>query len=229
MDLIATPLRKLKTALHFYRQHKYVAADVRLATRHSLDLAWLYLRRPNGEVAYYNLLFSVALASRPRMVLELGTGPGISSLAFIRVLQYWREISHDQRVLHTCDVNAVAARKLRRFGSIVVPYITSTDELAVRWAEQRLLIDLLYIDADHSHEQSLSDFENFAPWIVPNGLVLMHDTFPRREEDESPYASGTAWKTAQYIKQHYATQFEIMTLPYLCGLSLLRKSGAKYF
>ena len=105
----------------------------------------------------------------------------------------------------------------------------STDDLARQWAGHKTPIDLLYIDADHSHEQSRRDFENFSPYVRPNGLILMHDTFPLNEDFEQLHLSGTVYQTAQDIKREYRDEFEIMTIPYLCGVSLLRKKGAKYF
>lgn len=207
--------------------------DLKMGLLHSLDIARLYMRRPNNQVAYHNILFSIAIAAKPTVVLELGTGAGVSSLAFIRALQYWNSIRRLQAgVLHTCDINADAIRWLKRFGrfgSLVTPHVMTTDELAARWAERSTPIDLLYIDADHSHKQSLADFEQFAPYVAPDGLVLMHDTFPLTESHEQLQYSGTVWKTATYIKQHYREEFELMTMPFLCGISLLRKKGARYF
>jgi len=223
-------IRKINSAFWFYHRQKYPLADFALAVRHSLDLAKLYLTRPNDEIAYYNLLFGVAIAVRPITIVELGTGPGLSSLAFIRVLQYLRETGWVPRAtLHSCDINPDSLNRLKRFGNLLVAHLMPTNQFAVKWAEQHAPIDLLYIDADHSHKQSLSDFEHFSPWVVPNGLILMHDTFPKAEKDEAEYASGAVWQTAQYIKGHYQDTYEIMTIPYLAGITLLRKRGAKYF
>ena len=211
---------------------KNLVADLYLAWLHNLDLMRLYVSRSNKEMGYYNLLFSIAIAAHPRVVLELGTGPGLSSLAFARALQYYRKCSLVKGVLHTCDIDPDAIRRLRRylnFGTLVMPHPVSTDELAVQWAKQPVPIDLLFIDAYHSHEQSLKDFKHFASYVVPNGLVIMHDTFPLSEQHEQIQYSGTVWKTAQSIKKDYREDFEIMTIPYLCGISLLRKKGAKYF
>ena len=209
---------------------KPLIADLYLALLHVLDLAWLHVRKPNNELALFNLLFSVAITVQPTTVLELGTGSGLSSLAFIRALQYWnKRVKGSIRVLHTCDMNPVVLRPLKRYGAFVVPHAMSTDELAAQWVQHPIPIDLLYIDADHSHQQSLADFETFSQYVVPNGLVLMHDTFPLFQEHEQLGYSGTVWKTAQFIKEHYRDEFEIMTIPYLCGVSLLRKKGAKYF
>jgi predicted O-methyltransferase YrrM len=203
--------------------------DFVLASRFIYDLCRIYRWHANNEVAYYNLLFSVAISAAPLTVLELGTGPGLSSLAFIRTLQYYNSLREQKGVLHTCDLNPATLKPLKHFGDIVQTYLMSTDDLATRWAEYKIPIDLIYIDADHSHEQSLKDFENFATYLKPNGLILMHDTFPLSEGHEQLHLSGTVYKTAEHIKKEYSDEFEIMTVPHLCGVSLVRKKGPKYF
>jgi predicted O-methyltransferase YrrM len=203
--------------------------DTSLAIHHFIDLAKLYNSHNNNEIVYYNLLFSVALSAEPVTIVELGTGPGVSSLAFIRVIQYYTSIKSEQGILHSCDLNPKMQEPLKKYGDIVKLHLMSTDELAILWGHEKEPIDLLFIDADHSNEQSLKDFDNFAPYIKPNGLVLMHDTFPLSENHEQLQYSGTVYKTAQFIKHNYQNEFEIMTIPYLCGISLIRKSGAKYF
>ncbi|MBA4384742.1 MAG: hypothetical protein C0410_08400 [Anaerolinea sp.] len=203
--------------------------DLLLAIRHTFDLANLYRFHANNEIAYYNLLFSVAISAAPFTIVELGTGPGISSLAFIRILQYYNSLRTEKGTLHTCDLNPEMQKPLKHYGKIVKLHLMSTDELAGLWSEHKTPIDLLYIDADHSHEQSLKDFDNFSPFVRPNGLILMHDTFPLSEEYEKLHLSGTVYKTAQHIKKEYREEFEIVTIPYLCGVSIVRKKGAKYF
>lgn len=212
-----------------FRPKKTLCHDIRLAIYHVLDLANLYRIHGNNEVAYYNLLFSIALPAAPLIIVELGTGPGVSSLAFRRVIEYYNGLRSQQGILHTCDLDEKTLQKVRRWGKNVQAHLMSTNEFAREWARHQTPIDILYIDADHSHEQSQKDFDNFASFIRPNGLVLMHDTFPLSEAYEQPHLSGTVYKTAQYIKCARRDEFEIMTLPYLCGISLLRKKGAKYF
>jgi cephalosporin hydroxylase len=105
----------------------------------------------------------------------------------------------------------------------------STDDLALRWADSKQPIDLLYIDADHSYEQSMIDFMNFSQWVVPNGLILMHDTVPLSVEHEQEKFSGNVWRTMKEIKRKFPEEYELGTIPSLSGLSIIRKKGSKYF
>ena|SRR5438067_1034293 len=144
-------LRKVKSLLRFYARRKHLA-DLTLAVNHACDLARLYFRRPNEELAYYNLLFTISLALSPRIILELGTGPGLSSIAFIRALQYLSNRDHNRpAVLHTCDMNPASREPLRAYSRWAIHHIMTTNALATQWAVSRTPIDLLYIDADHSH------------------------------------------------------------------------------
>jgi len=97
-------------------------------------------------------------------------------------------------------------------------YNTSTDEFAMLWSEP---IDMLFIDADHSFEQSKRDFDNFSKFMSPCGIICMHDTYPSNR----PTYSG-AWKTARAI--HLWPEYkdwEIFTFPGVwAGLSLVRKA-----
>jgi predicted O-methyltransferase YrrM len=54
----------------------------------------------------------------------------------------------------------------------VVPCISSSEELAKRWCDP---VRLLFIDADHSYEESSKDFRVWSGFVAPCGLVCFHD------------------------------------------------------
>ena len=54
----------------------------------------------------------------------------------------------------------------------VTPVVASSAEAAGRWAGP---IRLLFIDGDHSYEESGRDFALWSPFVVPHGLVCFHD------------------------------------------------------
>jgi predicted O-methyltransferase YrrM len=55
-----------------------------------------------------------------------------------------------------------------------VMIVRSTSEEAARnWKDP---IDLLFIDGDHSYEGVKRDWDLFAPYVKPFGIVVFHDT-----------------------------------------------------
>jgi predicted O-methyltransferase YrrM len=54
----------------------------------------------------------------------------------------------------------------------VVPVKGSSREIAKVWSKP---IGLLFIDGDHTYEGARADYENFSPFIVSGGLLVMHD------------------------------------------------------
>jgi hypothetical protein len=81
--------------------------------------------------------------------------------------------------------------------------------------------DLVFIDADHSHEASLLDFQMVLPLVSQNGLILLHDTYPPSVEYTSLSYCGEAYKTADYIRKNYQ-QVECMTFPFYYGITVVR-------
>jgi hypothetical protein len=90
--------------------------------------------------------------------------------------------------------------------------------------------DFVYIDGEHTHEQSYRDFLNATTVLAPDGIILFDDSVPEDEwaafpdEAEShrqrlaatgvPFGphQGDVWKTVVAIAQFHPT-FEIATLP----------------
>jgi len=63
---------------------------------------------------------------------------------------------------------------IERFGltDLVTVMQTDTLEAALQWD---LSIGLLVVDAGHEYEQVLADVRAWLPYVVPGGLLLMHD------------------------------------------------------
>jgi predicted O-methyltransferase YrrM len=83
--------------------------------------------------------------------------------------------------------------------------------------------DLVFVDAGHDFESSWSDFQKVAPLVNPNGIILLHDTYPPNEDFLRPDLSGDTWKTAWKIRQELSDEYEIATLPCYFGISIIRK------
>jgi predicted O-methyltransferase YrrM len=57
-------------------------------------------------------------------------------------------------------------------GAYVEPIQASSEEACQGWSGS---IRLLFIDGDHSYEESRKDFELWSPFVVEGGLIAFHD------------------------------------------------------
>jgi hypothetical protein len=99
----------------------------------------------------------------------------------------------------------------------------TTDQYFDSIKESNIKFDFIFIDADHSFEQSLNDFLNASKHIVEDGFIFLHDTYPYDSVMLSPDLCHDAYKTALYIKQNLIHEFEVVTLPFNPGLTIIKK------
>ena len=97
-----------------------------------------------------------------------------------------------------------------------------TTEYARIAKREKLKIDFLFIDADHSKESVLADFESFFPLVSDQGVILFHDSYPKDKKFTEPGYCGDGYKAIEQITRN-AKGYEIMTLPLHPGLTLCRK------
>lgn len=170
----------------------------------------IYLRNtpPPGET-YNHVFFLEHMASwiKPEHYLELGVRQGRTLL----------------KVSPYCDkVTGVDIIKPNfKVPSNATIHVTTTDNYFSNI--NNCQFDMVFIDADHSYEQSLKDFDNVKDYVIEEGFVFLHDTSPYCEEYLDPNYSNDVYKTALYIKQNYINEWEIVTLPFNPGLTILKK------
>jgi len=69
-------------------------------------------------------------------------------------------------------------------------------DFASRLGERRL--DFLFIDGDHTYDGVRQDFEMYAPYVRPGGIVAFHDILPRPELPEIE-----VWRFWEELKQSH--------------------------
>lgn len=84
-------------------------------------------------------------------------------------------------------------------------------------------LEMAFIDACHTHEATYRDFLNVRDHLVNDGIIFMHDMYPKDAESSDPGLSGDCYKTAEKIRLEHNHEFEIITIPIEPGLSILRK------
>jgi hypothetical protein len=68
----------------------------------------------------------------------------------------------------------VARRTVKKVSGARVEWIRSLSHDAAGWWQEPL--DFLFIDADHTEQACAQDWHDWSPWMVPGGVVLLHDS-----------------------------------------------------
>lgn len=98
----------------------------------------------------------------------------------------------------------------------------TTDDFAKLLKKKPIKIDMLFIDANHSKESVKKDFKNFFPYIVDNGLILLHDGYPENKKMTDPGYCGDGYKAIEELSKK-TSNFEMCTIPMRPGLTICRK------
>lgn len=158
---------------------------------------------------YRSIIKIIHQVIRPKVYLEVGCRHG-ETLRYLTAEKSKTEF-------HAIDIKDVS----KSLPKNVKFHLGSSNDIAKTW---KLPIDMLFIDADHSFEAVMNDFNIYSKFVTHNGIILLHDTFPENKEMTLPNNCGEAWKAAWNIRQYLNDEFEIVTLPIKNGLSIIRKS-----
>lgn len=102
-------------------------------------------------------------------------------------------------------------------------FIHKTTDDFFNGLDSPLALEMVFIDACHSHEATYRDFLNVKKHLVNDGIIFMHDMYPKDIESTNSGLSGDCYKTAEKIRKEHYTEFEILTIPVEPGIAILRK------
>ena len=66
---------------------------------------------------------------------------------------------------------------------LVVGVIGASTTVSRHW---RTPLSLLFIDGGHAEEHAQNDYSGWARWVLPGGLLMIHDVFERPEDGGQP-------------------------------------------
>lgn len=162
------------------------------------------------------LLALLAERMQPTLYVEYGLGPGAPTIRQVG--------SHCAQAIGV-DLAAPEDRRLINGRQFEV-FEGTTDDFAKLVLPTLGQVELALIDADHSFEASLRDFEGLLPHMADHGIIALHDTFPENDDYLVPAKCHDSWQTAEYIRDTTVTyKVEVLTLPTPPGLTLVRKLG----
>lgn len=82
--------------------------------------------------------------------------------------------------------------------------------------------DLIFIDANHSKESVIDDFEAVQALLAVGGTIMLHDTWPKTEEFSSPALCGDAFMAVHALRSSQ-TDFDFFTIASHPGLTLCQR------
>lgn len=158
-----------------------------------------------------NLIVHLATLFKPKVYVELGL---YRCELFNRILPIANQ-------LYGVDISVNAGDFMKKSNKAKF-FHCDTDKFS-KWAtENKLVIDMLFIDANHSKESVLNDFKNYFPLVRDNGIILLHDGFPKDQASTDPGFCGDGHIAIKHLTENQEG-FEIVTLPLPPGLSIVRK------
>lgn len=169
-------------------------------------------------------LFSIALGSGAKNILELGVRNGDTTLPLLLAAK------ENDGVLISVDVNDttfVCPDDLKPYWKF---YKTDSLKFLKDNCDNKTPFDLIFIDDWHSYEHVKLELEYVDQMVTPKSVILLHDlmygnTAPYYHVDLTKGA-GKQWENGGPYKAvaELNDQFwEFSTLPYNNGLTLLRK------
>ncbi|GAB3581162.1 class I SAM-dependent methyltransferase [Calidifontibacter terrae] len=142
-------------------------------------------------------LHDTALGARAGTWLEIGTYCGKSTLllgdaarqvaARLVTVDHHHGSEENQPGWEWHDTSLVDPRtgRLDTFGSFRPVLDSLADVCSAVVADTRTVagwwgspVELLFLDGNHTEETAQHDYAAFAPYVVPGGLLLVHDVFP---------------------------------------------------
>ncbi len=117
-----------------------------------------------GIAPFADILFSLAVSLKAKLILEIGTGGLCSAQCFLHAL----DITGGEII--SCDT----VKRFKDFSHPKFHFINAPSyEIVKIWTQE---LDILFIDGDHQYEAIKRDYALFFPFVRKNGLIIFHDT-----------------------------------------------------
>jgi len=174
-------------------------------------------------------LFSIALASKSKIMVELGVRGGDTTIPLLEAAKL------NDTILYSVDINDVdfeVRDDLKPHWKFVK---SDAIEFLESW-DNRETIGFLYVDDWHSYEHVKRELEIIDTLVSPSSVVLLHDlmyggTTPFYHVDLTnsggeQWSNGGPYRAVAELNPQF---WEFSTLPWNNGLTLLRKKYSSRF
>lgn len=123
---------------------------------------------------HLNTIYAIAMAKKPKVILELGTRGGESTKVLTHVAQKFGSRGYSVDLSEAPDwLNSRTDWKHFVYDDTKFPEIITKN-----WPDGTTFdgIDLLFLDTSHFYEHTLQELELYWDLINPDGVLILHDT-----------------------------------------------------
>lgn len=157
---------------------------------------------------HLSLIEHIASWLRPERYLEIGIYDGVN---LKRIQNHCKECYGVDVILRTKNYNSN------------VKLFEMTSDKFFSQLDSEIKFDMIFIDGDHNKHQVYKDFINSKDRVIDDGLILLHDTVPMDEHMLDPILCENAWEAVLKIKNEFSNNWEILSLPFNPGITIMRK------
>lgn len=166
---------------------------------------------PTAGNWHVDLIIHLASVIKPKVYVELGL---YQCELFNKVLPF------ADRLIGV-DLSNQAGQYMRK--SPKATFINSTTQEYCHLAKSNgLSIDMLFIDANHSYQSVMDDFHAYFPLVKDDGIILLHDGYPKDANHAEPGYCGDCYKAIEELSKS-RQEYEMVTIPTHPGLTVVRK------
>lgn len=168
---------------------------------------------PNERSWHASFIGEIARQMRPSAYLEIGVYRG----------ETFRKVSKWSGVNVGLDIDPVAIKSISRVKNSM-SIVGEIQALAGR-LDLPETYDLIFIDANHAKENVISDFKAASILLKRNGLILLHDTWPKNESYTTPGFCGNAYLAVEVLRGS-CPDWSFVTIPAHPGLTFCQRNSA---
>jgi len=174
-------------------------------------------------------LYSIAISMKSKNILELGVRGGSTTLPLLLAAK------ENGGSLVSVDIEDTEFTPDDKQLSKIWTFKKQDALEYLAGLEEKLFLDLVYIDDWHSYEHVKRELELLDKHILPDGIILLHDLMYGGTEpnyhadlsnDKGQWASGGPYRAVCELDKNF---WEFSTIPVNNGLTILRKKySSKY-
>lgn len=174
-----------------------------------------FLEKPKDPDLWHSRFLEELLkVTKPSVTIEIGIAQGETTKIF----------SKASGQVFAIDIDPEATQRVSKLRNVEAQIGDST-ELMNGLLEQGIKADFIFIDGDHRIEKVMSDFEAATLLLSSNGLIGIHDTYPR---DESFVSTENRWCSNSYLAPAQIGErfpsWETITIPVHPGLTIAQRA-----